>query len=299
MSATARTACAAAPVSQPVAARDRGACGSAKVAVPTCTADAPASISSTASVPRRHAADADDRQVGEGGVHVVDGPHGDRVDGAARTAPPPPAPSAGRRCSTSMAIPSTVLTSVTASAPASRGRAATSTRSVGVRAELRPDAGGSHAAAAPRASAVASRRVGEEMRAAVEVRAAQVHLDRDDARAARRPAASPPARSRRPCGPRCWRTTRAPARSSRRQVVAQPRRDARALQARRCSASPPVTGCSRGAGLPGPRRRPPATSPRPRRARRVEVAAELVAVARACPTRSSPGWEARPSRSSS
>ena len=47
---------------------------------------------------RRHAADADDRQVGQRGVDVVHGAHGDRVDRRPGQ-PPPPAPSAGRRVS--------------------------------------------------------------------------------------------------------------------------------------------------------------------------------------------------------
>ena len=71
-----------------------GARGSANVAVPTCTATAPASSSSVGVPARGDAADADDRQVGQGGVDVVHGAHGDRVD---RRAGQPAAAGAERR----------------------------------------------------------------------------------------------------------------------------------------------------------------------------------------------------------
>ena len=119
------------------------------------------------------------------GVHVVDGPHGHRVDRRPRQAA-----AAGRRApaggrSTSMAMPSTVFTSVTASAPASAAAAAISGRSATFGLSLahrgRPAAAVAATAAAGRASAS-----GRTCAGGLEVRAAQVDLHGHDRRRGRR-----------------------------------------------------------------------------------------------------------------
>ena len=98
---------------------------------------APASISSAASHPDADAPDADDRQLGSAW----------RTSKTARTAtgwiarpdkPPPPLPSTGRRVSGSSTRPSSVLISVTASAPAVVHRPGDVDDPVGVRAQFRP-----------------------------------------------------------------------------------------------------------------------------------------------------------------
>ena len=60
-----------------------GARGSANVAVPTCTARGAGEQQLGGVGAADHAADPDDRQVGQGGVDVVDGAHRDGVDGRA------------------------------------------------------------------------------------------------------------------------------------------------------------------------------------------------------------------------
>src|SRR5690606_5856202 len=108
-----------------------GARGSAKVAVPTWTAEAPARSSSAASSPR---ATPPTPTIGRSGSAAW-------TSCTARTAtgwvagpgrPPPRSPEPGRKApgSGSMAMPRTVFTSVTASAPAARAASAIGTRSV-------------------------------------------------------------------------------------------------------------------------------------------------------------------------
>ncbi len=67
--------------------------------------------------------------VGQRRVALVDGAQRDRARCPAPLSPPPPLPRAGRRCSMSMTIPRTVLTSTRAVAPASTAARATSTSS--------------------------------------------------------------------------------------------------------------------------------------------------------------------------
>ena len=110
-----------------------GARGSRKVAVPTWTASAPAMSSSTASSP----------VITPPTPMMAASGWAARTSNTARTAtgwmagpdsPPPagPDPRTGRRRSTSMAMASTVLIRVTASAPAPRAAPATSARSATV-----------------------------------------------------------------------------------------------------------------------------------------------------------------------
>ena len=200
----------------------------------------------------------------------------------------------GGRCSASMTMPSRVLTSVTASAPASRAAAAIATRSVDVRAELgppRPPAGrrwppiavARWPSASGRRCARRPSRFGQR----------QVDLDRDDLAAARRPAARPPAGSRRPMRPQMLATTRgAGAPSSGGRSSRQPGGDARALQADgvehpgRSSRAGAAPGCpAHGVG------RQRLHHDRAER-RQVEVAAPARRRGPPCPTRSSPGWAA-------
>ena len=93
-----------------------------------------------------HPADADDRQVGQRGVHVVHGAHRDGVDRAGRCSRRRRRRAPGDRVSGSSTMPSRVFTRVTASAPASCTAAATSTtRSVfglSLAHRGRPHAGG-------------------------------------------------------------------------------------------------------------------------------------------------------------
>ena len=148
----------------------------------------------------------------------------------------------GRRCSTSMAIPSTVLTSVTASAPASRA-APRSRRVVGVRAELRPDRALARRAA-PSASAVACGRVREQM-----ARRRRGSGSSGSPRPRRRQARRRAQLLRRllvvvdRAAPDAGDHARAGTLAAR-EVVAQATRRRPGPAARRCSASPPVTGCS-------------------------------------------------------
>ena len=152
--------------------------GSANDAVPTSTADAPAIIISTASVPD---AIPPTPTIGRSGsaactswtVRTATG----RIAGP--ETPPPPAPSTGRRVSGSITIPSRVLIRVTASAPAAAAAPATSTTR-SVFADNFAHRGRPHAAVASTTSRGGIGVVGEEVRAAIEVRARQVDLDRHD-----------------------------------------------------------------------------------------------------------------------
>ncbi len=168
-------------VAAPTAIRS-GARGSAKVAVPTPTASAPASIISTASTPvvtppvpmiGVSGSARDTSQTARNAIALIGGP----------LRPPPPAPSFGRRVSGSTASPITVFTSVRPVAPASTARLAIATRSVTL---------GESFANSGVASPIASdnrtdrgmrrvRRMREHVTAILDVRARQVHFDRDDA----------------------------------------------------------------------------------------------------------------------
>ncbi len=176
------------------------------------------------------APDPDDREVGQRGVDVEHRPHGHRMDGAAGQPAPAAAErrlGAARRRST---IPMTVLIRVTASAPASSCGTGDRDQLVGVRAQLRPDgplAGERPRRARRRSPAASARR---------------------DARPRRGSDSSGSPRRRRPTSGASASMLRRRARSRRRaapdarddacscalelrKVVAQPRRDARTLQA--------------------------------------------------------------------
>ena len=75
--------------------------------------------------------------------------------------------------------------------------------------------------------------VGEDAAPALEVRARQVHLDRDHLGGRGGELLGGPRGSRRRCGPRCWRRPVAPVRDERGQLVDEPALDARAPAARR------------------------------------------------------------------
>ena len=172
-----------------------------------------------------HAPHADDRQ-------RPAPPRGRRTPPAPRpggsrgpTAPPPrgPDPSRKRRVSGSMAMPITVFTRVTASAPASCGGARDLGEVRHVGAELGPS-GPPAPGGGPQHVGRGLGRVGEQVAPGLGVGARQVDLDGDDARRARRPAGRPPAGTRRPCGPRSrprrgrrWRAAAAGRRPARRR----------------------------------------------------------------------------------
>ena len=182
-------------------------------------------------------------------MHVVHGAHGDRVDRRARE-PPPPAPSAGAGVAGRSTRPSSVLISVTASAPACCDGRGDLDDAVGVGAELGPARPAAAAVGRRSTSADSSGSWAKIAAASLEVRARQVDLDGDDVRRARRRAARRRGGSRRPSGPRCWPRRVAPVAASAGQVVAP----ASAATPGPCSPTaliiPTPVGCSRGAGLP-------------------------------------------------
>ena len=212
--------------------------------------------SSSSSTPRRGA------RVGEGGRAHLDRrrPGHEQLDGVPavgtpptptmagragrrarrrRPGPPPggwpgptgrrrPRPSSGRRVSGSMAMPSTVLTSVTASAPAAAAASATSARSATFGLSLaqrgRPHAG----ATAATTSAVAAGEWANMRRAVLEVGARQLTSTATTSAGAGQQAGGLAKSST--VRPQMLTTTRAPAAEQRRQVVRRARLDARALE---------------------------------------------------------------------
>ena len=163
--------------------------------------------------------------------------------------PPPRPPSTGRRVSTSMAMPSTVFTSVTASAPASAAAAAMSARSAAFGLSL-AQRGRPHERSRRHGLRGRLRRVGEHAPAVLEVRAAHVHLDRHDAAGALAQQLGRGGELVDGAAPDAGHHPGPGALAAAGSSSCQPGLDARALRARRSSASRAAVGCSRGAGLP-------------------------------------------------
>ena len=276
------------PLAAPASTR-HGARGSAKVAVPTCDGVGARDEQLDGVAPAATPPTPDDRR--RSGKAARHRRRPARRPGERRPRQPAAtgAEHASGARSGSIAMPSRVLTSVSASAPASSAAPAISTRSATFGAQLGPRGAARMRAAAATASAVAAGEWANIRRAVLEVRAADVHLDGDD-RAAR----AGEHRGRRgvlldACGPRCWRPPCAPV--------------ARARAARRSSHAPTPGPCrptrvEHAAGVSvHPRRR--VARPRlgrerlhhdraeRRRGRRRRPARRR---ARPCPTRSSPGW---------
>ena len=213
------------------------------------------------------AADADDRQVGQRGVDVVDGAHGDGWM-AGPDSPPPPPPStgpAGARRSMHHAEHGVDQRDRLGAALAGPPPA-TSGRSGSVRAELGPARPPAARAWPPSPPGSPSAEWANMCRRSS--RFGQDRLTSTATTVGRRAGQQLGGRpgTRRRCGPRCRprpgrRSASSAGRSSRSQAPTPgPCRPT-------LLSIPAAVSCSRGAGLPGPRDRPPATSRRPRRAR--------------------------------
>ena len=166
-----------------------GADGSPKTAVPTDTADAPASTNCSASSPVRDPADAEDRHRRQGRVHLPDAAHRDRPD----RRPGQPAGGPGQHRAQRVRVDHQPEQRVDQGEPVRAGRDAGPGHGddVGdVRATAWPAPGRRPAPRpAPRRPPGRPQRVaGEDLAAVLDVRAGDVHLDRDQRRRVPQPA---------------------------------------------------------------------------------------------------------------